>query len=131
MRAVRDRPKAASHETRYVGTGERRLTPGSHEDLARSLLRFLAVLVDVDKLYKAALGTYDFDLAVMVAQARVLHGTAALTRRRWHRRTRASTCRSWRSSASCRTRAASTRLKCICVVPPALLPICHGLCVTP
>ena len=37
-------------------------------DFARSSLKFLSVLVDVDKLYNVALGTYDFDLVIMVAQ---------------------------------------------------------------
>ena len=68
------------------------ITPHRHEDRARALLKFLAVLVDVDKLYKAALGTYDFDLAVMVAQVRGCCRYCAIDVCRWRRRTPASTC---------------------------------------
>jgi hypothetical protein len=37
-------------------------------EAARASLKFLSVIVDVDKLYNVALGTYDFDLVIMVAQ---------------------------------------------------------------
>ena len=45
---------------------------------AVAALRYLACLVDVDQLYQAALGTYDFQLAVMVAESsqKVRQGTA-------------------------------------------------------
>ncbi len=40
-------------------------------DSAREALRYLAVVVkDVSRLDDAALGTYDFDLVIMVAQVR-------------------------------------------------------------
>jgi len=51
----------------------RRVRDGSHEGSGQAkaelLLKYASVVVkDVNKLYDAALGTYDFDLVVMVAQ---------------------------------------------------------------
>lgn len=43
--------------------------PSSHEAVsAEEALKYLLFLVDVNELYDHSLGTYDFDLVIMVAE---------------------------------------------------------------
>lgn len=43
--------------------------PSSNEDVsAEEALKYLLFLVDVNELYDHSLGTYDFDLVIMVAE---------------------------------------------------------------